>query len=140
MAKKGKVLEFKKTGMKFVLFKDGGSIVCKPETAQEMSLNDADYVSERDASPKEVREYEKHQEFQKTAEKYMTLIEDWNADRPDGSHQFRYDHRDILNLIVMLTTRTIPNIRSKKKEVQVDGKELLAKMKDEKNDNSEKND
>jgi len=95
------------THMKKVIFKDGGFVVVRPETAFEMEL-DEDYKETKDATFAEIREYEKHQKFQTMAERFMTIIEDFNADRPDKDVRFRYDRHDILNLITMMITKKAP--------------------------------
>lgn len=114
MKKKLALVQAEIVVMKKVLFTDGGSVVCRPETAWEFAQHE-DYLSTEDATKKEIKEYEKHQEFQKYVDKYLTLIEDFNSERPNADERFRYDRHDMLNLVVMLVKKEKPQIKQDKK-------------------------
>lgn len=89
-------------------FKGGGFIVVETQEDLEAQSSVEDLKSITIASAGEVKDFKAHQNFMRTGQKYIDLIEDHVEGRPGIEERFRYDANDILNLMSFLLNKKEP--------------------------------
>lgn len=89
-------------------FNGGGFIVVETQEDLEAQSSVEDLKSVTVASASEVRDFKAHQNFMRTGQKYIDLIEDHVEGRPGIEERFRYDANDILNLMSFLLNKKEP--------------------------------